>query len=198
MQESDSLLDAVSARFFEHRSEDMLLSEMISVFHIFWCDASRSHLVDEELYKIYIAAATDDLLYRGAYGEDHARSRTRFAIDIQELAKIGVFSFLNNGMIRGQDRECAEARGKVLTRDGLVRYLARTIPCSCLDDLKKQVKAEVKEGPKMGICWLCDKVDTKVKIYKCSRCLKGKYCSKACQAAHWTHEPLCSLIFKQK
>jgi hypothetical protein len=117
-------------------------------------------------------------------------------IDVKEMADKGVAAFRNEMEQHGMSGANTKVMRQLLrTRDGLVRYLAKAIPCSCLNDLKKQGNA----GPKMGICAFCDKKDTKVNLFKCSRCIIAKYCSKECQKADWKlHKALCNHIGKQK
>jgi hypothetical protein len=61
----------------------------------------------------------------------------------------------------------AEAMHKILSRDGLVRYLASAIPCSCLDEMKKGGRG----GPKGEyVLLLCKKEDTIVTLLMYSGC----------------------------
>jgi hypothetical protein len=92
---------------------------------------------------------------------------------------------------RGASRENMEAVRKTKTRDGMVKYLAEAIPCSCLDEERKEAKAR----PKMSTCEFCRKEETKVKLFRCSRCKFVRYCSKECQTADWKkHKHACSFL----
>lgn len=68
----------------------------------------------------------------------------------------------------------------------LVSYLKKRIPCSCLKDKYRKVKAL----PKMGTCRYpkCSQPQAKValsKLLTCSRCKIQHYCSVQCQTADW-------------
>ena len=71
-------------------------------------------------------------------------------------------------------------------RRRLVSYIKKRIPCSCLDDKYKEVKAL----PKMGTCRYrkCSHLRSKVALsdmMSCERCRIQHYCSEQCQAADW-------------
>lgn len=182
MLECCILLDAVEEQFGDR---------WFMTFFDFWLHPSRSHLVDEELSALYFARATDALLLGQPNAEHIARLFATFGVDIKEMTEKGVAVFFE--IRRGPSRENTEALISIRTRDGLVRYLARAIPCSCLDEHKKEAKA----GPKMGKCFFCRQEDTQAKFFKCSRCKIGEYCSKACQTADWKdHKMVCNAIAK--
>ena len=173
--------------------EEQFGNRWFSTFYEFWAHPSRSHLVDEELSALYFARATDALLQGHPNAEGIARLFATFGIDIKEMTEKGVATFLETRSVPN----LANIKTLIVirTRGGLVRYLARAIPCSCLDEHTKEAKA----GPKMGKCFFCRKEDTQVKFSKCSRCKIGEYCSKVCQTADWKgHKLLCHAIAEQK
>jgi hypothetical protein len=180
MLECAILLDAIEEQFGDR---------WFSTFLEFWSDQCHSHLVDEELSALYFARATDALLQGRPNAEDMARLFAIFGVGIKEMTEKGIATFLESQ--GGPSREDTEV---LRTRDGLVRYLARAIPCSCLDEHKKVAKA----GPKMGKCFFCRQEGTQVKLLKCSGCKIGEYCSKVCQTADWKdHKMLCNVIAKR-
>lgn len=67
-----------------------------------------------------------------------------------------------------------------------VSYIKKRVPCSCLDEKYKEVKAL----PKMGTCRYpkCSHPQSKValsKLLSCERCRRQHYCSEECHAADW-------------
>eukprot|EP00573_Skeletonema_grethae_P001846 CAMPEP_0201686002 /NCGR_PEP_ID=MMETSP0578-20130828/599_1 /ASSEMBLY_ACC=CAM_ASM_000663 /TAXON_ID=267565 /ORGANISM="Skeletonema grethea, Strain CCMP 1804" /LENGTH=451 /DNA_ID=CAMNT_0048169989 /DNA_START=47 /DNA_END=1402 /DNA_ORIENTATION=- len=77
----------------------------------------------------------------------------------------------------------------------LVRYLRKSIPCSCLDEKYKEVKCITK----LGFCCneLCSKPDRMAErrsMMRCTGCGDVNYCSRECQKAHWpAHKKTCGL-----
>jgi hypothetical protein len=55
---------------------------------------------------------------------------------------------------------------KIETGRGLVLFLSKQIPCSCLDEVKKNAK----QAPKTGWCHYCNSVDLQLELKKCSQC----------------------------
>ncbi len=75
----------------------------------------------------------------------------------------------------------------------LVKFFRHRIPCSCLDEIYK----EVKNTTKMSICFNLDcnipygEVE-RSRIMCCGRCRIVTYCSRECQKVCWTtHKPKC-------
>jgi hypothetical protein len=68
---------------------------------------------------------------------------------------------------------------KIQTDRGLVLFLSKQIPCSCLDEDEKNAK----QAPKTGLCSYCDSEGLTLELKKCSRCKSAQYCSKECQVA---------------
>jgi hypothetical protein len=72
----------------------------------------------------------------------------------------------------------------------LVKFYKKRIPCSCLDDMYKEVKSITK----MGICCNreCGQLVARNTMLYCTRCRQVNYCSPECQIAHWpTHKEFC-------
>jgi hypothetical protein len=115
------------------------VKERVGAFFAFWSHPSHSHVVDEGLAALYFKTATDALLDGGLPDmEDFAYIETTFGIDIKEMAEKGVAKFMDDLKQHGQSVENAEIVHEIRTRLGLLRYLSREIPCSCLDDLKNE------------------------------------------------------------
>jgi hypothetical protein len=67
----------------------------------------------------------------------------------------GVRTFMEGLKQTGQTKDNLEAMHKIRTRAHLaVKYVAKAIPCSCLDEQKKQAE----EDHKVGKCYCCHKV----------------------------------------
>lgn len=72
----------------------------------------------------------------------------------------------------------------VADKHTLVKFYKKRIPCSCLDDIYKEVKSITK----MGLC--CSRhcrqprVERKTML-NCTRCRNANYCSRECQVADW-------------
>jgi hypothetical protein len=70
---------------------------------------------------------------------------------------------------------------KMGTDRGLILFLAKQIPCSCLDEDKKNAK----QAPRTGWCSYCNNENLGLELKKCSQCKSAEYCSKECQVADW-------------
>ncbi len=77
-----------------------------------------------------------------------------------------------------------ESIGKIGTYRGLVLFLSKQIPCSCLDEDKKNEK----EALKSGRCTYGNSEGLKLELRKCSLCKSAHYCSKKCQVGDWKAE----------
>jgi len=82
----------------------------------------------------------------------------------------------------------------------LVSFLKKRIPCSCLNELYKQVKSI----PKIGLCCnvMCPLPGGKTErsaTMCCSRCRAANYCSRECQVAVWQgHKGECDFYVNLK
>jgi MYND finger len=75
----------------------------------------------------------------------------------------------------------------------MVRFLAKRVPCSCLDCLKTKARS----ASKMGRCYGCQKTMEYKTMYVCSACKFAHYCSKKCQVEAWkTHKKECGMTKK--
>jgi hypothetical protein len=150
----------------------------------FWSEPKHARHIDADMVRYWFACATEQVL-KG----NMALSR-RFSFLGSYLAtwfKLGKDTFL--GMISNiptnQIMVDFHASIRILGTDrGLVLFLAKQIPCSCLDEDKKNAK----QAPKSGRCWYCNREVLRVELKKCSQCKSAVYCSKECQAADWRRE----------
>jgi hypothetical protein len=110
------------------------VNQRVGAFFDFWSHPSHSPCVDKDLAALYFATATDALLDGGPNMEDFSYIETTYGIDILEMAEKGVATFMEDLQRHGQSRENAETVHRIGTRDGLRSYLAKTIPCTCLDN----------------------------------------------------------------
>lgn len=67
-----------------------------------------------------------------------------------------------------------------------IRFISPLIPCNCLDEQKKVLKAQ----PRVRQCEMCQKDTSKSKLQLCSRCKSVEFCSKECQRAAWKHHKI--------
>ena len=68
------------------------------------------------------------------------------------------------------------------------RYFKKNIPCLCLKDVYKRLKAL----PKMGECQTCRAKIERSKLFLCKGCKFNHYCGIDCQAAHFSkHREFC-------
>ena len=84
-----------------------------------------------------------------------------------------------------------------------ISYLKHRIPCSCLDEIYKQVKATEKMGLCFNISHHFGNFNTdcrqprgmveRSKLMCCSRCRTVNYCCQECQEADWLirHQIIC-------
>lgn len=161
----------------------------------FWCHPSHSSHVDDDLCKLCFGSATICLLANGPNAESIARHYAKMGIFLKEMTEKGMDTFFDELSQKGFGPEIIEASYKINTRAGLVKYVAGMIPCSCLNELRK----EARTIPKMTWCWFCGKEDTKEKLFRCTRCKLVEYCSKECQVADWkSHKLNCNTLSKKK
>jgi MYND finger len=73
----------------------------------------------------------------------------------------------------------------------IVRFFHKRIPCTCLDQVKQEAKAEIE----MGICQQCHVNKDDATLFNCARCVTvAKYCSKECQRLAWpAHKRFCDM-----
>ena len=70
----------------------------------------------------------------------------------------------------------------------LVKYLRKRIPCSCLDEIYKNVKTMTRKG----VCYNCSSTIERNKMLTCARCGEAHYCSRSCQKDDWPmHKERC-------
>jgi MYND finger len=77
----------------------------------------------------------------------------------------------------------------IATHRGLIRHVAKQIPCNCLDQQAKALKA----APKTGLCEYCHTEKLRKDQFQCSVCKFTYYCSEECQRADWkVHKISCT------
>lgn len=159
----------------------------IENFVSFWtATAGRRRLIDAELADQYFAITTSAFL-RG--DEQNVRDFMFLGKCAEEIASQGLTDcdwFTEESRIDIINHIC-----KYWSLLNIARSLAKKIPCSCLDDARKQAKA----GPRKRTCSSCYAEFPSTDIKICLGCETFNYCSKQCQRAHWKkHKPICNKI----
>lgn len=155
----------------------------------FWtATAGRRRLIDAELAHQYFGYAAFAFLHGNS---SVAHTAALFGRCVEEIASQG----LTEGDWFTQESHIAiiHHNRKHSSDDNLARFLAKKIPCSCLDEARKQAKA----GPKMRTCCACFAEFPMNDLKICLGCNTNDYCSKECQIAHWeVHKPVCKMLRK--
>jgi hypothetical protein len=167
-----------------HRREGMQAN--FEVLEQFWSERKHVKLIDAKMIRFIVAYATESSL-----GGDR-RLSYRLALLGTYLAtwfKLGKDPFLE--ALRGKPvassnqetmMDFQASMAKIGTERGLGLFLSKQIPCSCLDEDKKNAK----ETPKTGRCSYCNSEDRpKTELKRCSQCKAVHYCSKECQVKDW-------------
>jgi hypothetical protein len=169
--------------FGDHKAE--MTNASFAALEQFWSDPKHASLIDAKLVRFCFAYATL-LALRGDMDVSHHLAF--LGIYLATWFKLGKDTFL--GVLRGMPMEISDQKtiydfresiGKIGSERGLVLFLSKQIPCSCLDEDKKNAK----EAPKSGWCNYCNSEGPKSELKKCSRCKSAHYCSKKCQVADW-------------
>jgi hypothetical protein len=153
----------------------------------FWSEPKHARLIDAETIRACFACATIEVLV-GNMGL--ARKFSLLGTILATWFKLGNDAFLEDLLITMENPniqimlDFQASMRKMVTDRGLFLYLAKQIPCSCLDEKKKVAK----EAPKTGRCSYCSREDLKMELKKCGQCKWSEYCSKECQVADWRGE----------
>jgi hypothetical protein len=168
----------------------------------FWSNPKHASLIDAKLVRFCFAYATETVLQGDM--DMNAHRLAFLGIYLATWFKLGKDTFL--GVLQGSMPmessnqqtmyDFNESIGKIATERGLVLFLSKQIPCSCLDEDKKNAK----EAPKAGRCTYCNSEGPKSELKKCSRCKSSDYCSKKCQVADWKagHKKNCETFKLQR
>jgi hypothetical protein len=181
----------------DHKEE--LSNAAFETLEQFWSEPNHSRLIDAKMVRFCFAYATE-LALRGFM--DVSRRLAFLGIYLAAW-KLGKDTFLDE--LWGMHLETSnqqfmvdfnESIVKIGTDRGLVLFLSKQIPCSCLDEEKKNAK----EAPKSGRCTYCNSEGLKSELKKCSRCKSLHYCSKKCQVADWKagHKKDCETFKRQR
>jgi hypothetical protein len=170
----------------QHRREH--INDTFDFMDQFWSEPNHVRLIDADMVHFCFAFATLQAL-EGAM--PMAKTFSLLGIYLATWFKLGKDAFLEE-MI-GMNAESPNMQTmedfrasmqKIGTDRGLVLFLAKQIPCSCLDEDKKNAK----QAPKTGHCNYCLRDHPKMELKKCSQCKTAVYCSKECQLADWRAE----------
>lgn len=73
----------------------------------------------------------------------------------------------------------------------LLRFYKDRASCNCLKGMYK----EAKKMPSVDACHFCTKTYEVSKLFRCSACTIGQYCSQQCQKKDWTKHKVCCEFF---
>jgi hypothetical protein len=179
-----------------HREE---MQVTIDTLEQFWSEPQHARLIDAKTVDFCFAHATGLALN----GEMHKSYRLAYlGLYLSSWFKLGKDTFL--GALGGMPVESSSQQtmldlkvsiGKLGTDREMVLFLSKQIPCSCLDEDKKNAK----QAPKTGRCAYCCSEGLKLELKKCSQCKSVQYCSKKCQVADWKagHKKDCETFKRQ-
>jgi hypothetical protein len=165
-----------------------LFEANLEILEQFWSEPKHTRLIDAKMVRYCVAFATSEALE-----ENMQLSRVVALLGTYLAAwfKLGKDAFL--GALHSMHLESMESSSiqpmidfqasmeKMGTDREFVLFLAKQIPCSCLDEDKKKAK----QTPKTGWCSYCNSEVLKLELKMCGQCKSTKYCSKECQVADW-------------
>jgi hypothetical protein len=161
----------------------------------FWSEPKHARLIDANMVRFCFAYATETALNgsmeisrRIAYLGIYLATWFKLGKDTFPNALVGIPVAISDPQSLS---DFQASLGKIDTERGLVLFLSKQIPCTCLDEDKKNAK----QAPKTGRCGYCCREDLKAKLRKCSQCKTLPYCSKECQVADWRagHKKECEM-----
>jgi hypothetical protein len=177
--------------FSDHQREEREAN--VESLKQFWSELQHAALIDAKMVRFCFAFAAQTSLHG-----DTELSRRLAVLSVYHATwfKLGKDAFLNTIMgsmpVETQTMlDFYESMRKIGTDRGLVLFLSKQIPCTCLDEDKKNAK----QAPKTEQCSYCLSESLKLELKKCSRCKALQYCSKKCQVGDWKagHKKECEM-----
>jgi hypothetical protein len=172
-----------------------------AILEQFWSEPKHSRLIDAKQVRLCFSYATESVLK----GDMAFPRRIAFlGVYLATWFKLGKDTFL--GALRGglpletsTQQIMADFKtsiGKMGTDRGMVLFLSKQIPCSCLDEDEKKAK----QAAKTRKCFYCNSESLELELMKCSQCKSAHYCSKKCQVADWKagHKKNCETNKRQR
>jgi len=153
-----------------HVQEELKNAQLL-LWKTFW--VIHSDLVDDRLEKVILASATESLL-------NGNRQRAMITANIMFVLLMD----RHPSFCKGKEPNSCGLSSTVFTYRGMISFVAKRIPCSCLDGLRLQAK----QFAKTDLCCRCFSATAKEKLFVCARCKRVSYCSKECQKTHWSEE----------
>ena len=151
-----------------------------------WHDVTKMELVQSSLVAISTQYILEDSIEQArGYASLACHFEQHLAVVLKEdLSSMNIIKMFELG---------------VADKHTLVKYLMKHVPCSCLEDVYK----EVKSIPKVGLC--CNRecgqnrIVERSTMLNCTRCRQANYCSRECQVADWPgHKEVCFPFHKCK
>jgi hypothetical protein len=199
-------------RFLEHRASSQSVGQgnrrredtraTMDTMGQFWSEPKYARFIDAEMVRYIFACAAQEVLNGNMSVAHHLTLLGNF---LTTWIKIGKTTFLEAMRGNMPPEESPEMQTmeeftmlmrKTETDQKVVLYLCKQIPCSCLNEDKKNAK----QLPKTGRCSYCSSQDDKLELKKCSHCKSAQYCSKECQVADWKtrHKEDCEFLKQRR
>ena len=145
---------------------------------------------NRELFRgLLLSNATSIILKReggGNGGREKLLSAGGFAAAIMSIENYG-------SIAQNRDKEEIMKERDVMLgcEKSLCNFLAKRIPCSCLDSKIRELKSK----PSTGLCGHCFERKQRNALMVCTACNREQYCSRKCQIADWPrHKESCKFI----
>ena len=192
ISETDAVKRRLAAGDEETDRADVCLQEIRFLLY-FWSLPAHAALIERDSHMVPFSCAVDAAIDRNF---ELARVFVRTGAFVRQWAKQGRVGFLadydNPTAWPAQQAEMLDCLRKTRTDQGIVLYLAKQVPCGCLQHYRavKQAQALCK----MEKCSGCEAQKPRTDLKRCSECKDVWYCSVECQRADWqSHRKLCKV-----
>jgi MYND finger len=194
----DKFKQALAARPGVHGNEAQVI--MQDCFHQVQLNHKwlACHKADE-IAKHAFASSARKILYGGKKAFGDAFNECVFALYFQYIVPAGFASDRKAAIVSANERFqlykyrlLTGSNGSHGTRRGVIRVLAKHLPCNCV----KNIKPFMQPGRKVKICDGCTKLKLSEAVKECSQCKMVSYCCKECQVKDWKagHKNECKLM----
>merc|ERR1712217_505918 len=189
-----SYLDMTNRMILENRQAQGADAEL-DLFFRYWSRPEMAATISRHSYKVCFSCAVDATIDANFA---MARCFLRAGFFVRMWARCGgasmmsTFTSKNITLTSPDVQQYRSCMNETKTDQGVVLFLAREIPCSCLDALAAQREKE----PKTRKCcaYGCEVQKPKREMMLCSGCHVASYCSRECQNENWNdHKQFCKI-----